>query len=180
MRASPSSARIGRYLIVPAVIYGERVSPTNYQSVYHANTIEKLGYHKDTPAKQVAADIYKKGLPERGTDMDLVLHSQTTHGHPNSAYKGTTLSIRSQEKGAGALEWTFPGDIVIKIKNVNGFDVNMLLRDRVRSVLGFNSGKFVGEGEIAVAGAISPTKIEEVGVVYTRPNGRLDVEWIGR
>jgi hypothetical protein len=165
-------------LIVPAIIYGERIYPSTYKSVYHANTIEKLGYHKDTPAKQVAAGIYKNGLRERGTDMDLVLHSQTTHGHPNSAYRGTTLSIRSQEKGAGALEWTFPGDIVIELKNIKGFDVNMLLRDRVQSVLGFNSGKFVGEGEIAVAGAISPKSIERVGVVYVDGFGTKKVDWI--
>jgi hypothetical protein len=90
------------------------------------------------------------------------------------------LSIRSQERGAGALEWTFPGDIVIELKNVNGFDVNMLLRDRVRSVLGFNSGKFVGEGEIAVAGAIPPKSIEKVGVVVKKENGGEMVNWIDR
>jgi len=161
-----------------AMVNGKKVLPKAYGELYHGTDKATLGYADSTPLEKVAADIYKKGLPARGQNIDLAQHAA---GAEDRAFRGTTTMLQSPDAQAGAVLWADEGGLVVKLKNVKGYDVNELLEGRVKKPDGTFGGNAVhGEQEIAVPGAIKPEQVEEVFRVVKTPSGRLKHDGIPR
>jgi hypothetical protein len=89
--------------------------------------------------------------------------------------------LQSPDGQAGAVLWADEGGLVVKIKNVKGYDVNQLLEGRVKKPDGTFGGNAVhGEQEIAVPGEVKPEQIDAVFKVVKRPNGKLRHEEMPR
>lgn len=154
-----------------AIVNGKKVFPKTYGELYHGTTKATLGYAESTPLEQVAADIYKKGLPARGKNIDLVEHAA---GADDRAFRGTTTMLQTPDGQAGAVLWADEGGLVVKIKNAKGYDVNAALEGRVKRPDGTFGGNPVhGEIEVAVPGEVKPEQVEKVYKVVKTPSGRL-------
>ncbi len=154
-----------------AMVNGKKVFPRTYGELYHGTDKATLGYADSVPLEQVAADIYKKGLPARGQNIDLAQHAA---GVDDRAFRGTTTMLQSPDGQAGAVLWADEGGLVVKIKNAKGYDVNELLEGRVKKPDGTFGGNAVhGEQEIAVPGAVKPEQVEMVYKVRKSAHGRL-------
>jgi hypothetical protein len=153
-----------------ATVNGKPVQPFNYETLYHGTDAKTVGAPGMT-ADQLAQKIYAEGLPARGSNVDLVDH--TINQSPDRAFRGATQSPVTQEKNAGAAYWADEGGIVIKLKNVPGYDVNQALEGQVKTPTGFSGNPKYGEQEIAVPGAIKPENIDKIFKVEVGSRGAL-------
>jgi hypothetical protein len=154
-----------------ALVNGVEVKPGLYPSLYHGTTKERLGYATTASNKDVAADIYKNGLPGRGNNIDLAQHAE---GAKDTAFRGTTFMKMNPDGQGGAVLWADEGGLVIQLKDVKGYDVNLATEGRIKKPDGtFGGNRVHGEQEIAVPGKVTPEQIETVWEVVTFPSGRL-------
>jgi len=161
-----------------ALINGKKVFPQTHSRLFHGGSKSTLGYPEGMPAKEVAANIYKDGLPARGNNIDLAEHA---NGADDRAFRGTTTMAQTPDGQAGAVLWADEGGLVVELKNVKGYDVNQLLGGRVKKPDGtFGGNSMMGEQEIAVPGAISPEQIESISVVVRNARGQLIRQTIPR
>ena len=160
-----------------ATVNGMQVKPQNYPELYHGASNKSLGFPESMSPEQAAQRIYSEGLPARGSNIDLIDHA--IHAEEQRAFRGTTVNQLTPNNDAGAAKWAGDGGLVIRLKDVPGYDVNQLLEGRVPGPLGFGNNPNHGELEIAVPGAISPKNIVEIGVVKTNPRtGKPEIVWI--
>ncbi len=161
-----------------AMVNGKKVLPKVYAELYHGTNKATLGYAEATPLEEIATNIYKKGLPARGKNIDLAEHAA---GAEDRAFRGTTTMLQSPDHQAGAVLWADEGGLVVKLKEVKGYDVNELLEGRVKKPDGtFGGNKVLGEQEIAVPGEIKPEQVEMIYKVAKVRNGKLRHQSIPR
>ncbi|RIX74007.1 hypothetical protein [Acidovorax cavernicola] len=154
-----------------ALVNGTKVFPHTYTRLFHGSNKSTLGFPESMPNKEVAASIYRDGLPARGQNIDLAEHAR---GVDDRAFRGTTEMLQTPDGQGGATLWADEGGLVIELRNVKGYDVNELLEGRVRKPDGtFGGNAMNGEHEIAVPGAISSEQIESVGEVVKNARGQL-------
>jgi hypothetical protein len=122
-------------------------------------------------------EILKNGLPEGGTNWDLVNHAEQGG---NSAFRGTTLMLSAPVIGGettGAAEWGGEGSVVVEITGMPGWDVNAQLHGRVKTFVGYRGNIMTGEGEFATPARVPLDNISQVGVVSRNARGRFVVMW---
>jgi hypothetical protein len=165
-----------------AVINGEKVKPLTYGTepnpLYHGADAKSLGLSGMTQ-EEIAGHILKNGLPGRGTNIDITNH---VNGGKDTAFRGATNQYITQERDAGALLWAGGNGVVIKLKDVPGYDVN---QPRATSNKGGGIGALVqertlgGELEVAIPARVKPEQILDVGIVkINKITGRPEVQWI--
>jgi len=169
-----AAAAVGEY----ALVNGKKVYPQKYSQLFHGTNKATLGVPETMPIEQVAAKIYKEGLPERGKNIDLVQHAK---GAEDRAFRGTTQVLSTPDQQAGAILWADEGGLVVQVKDVKGYDVNALLEGQVKNADGSYGGNVVhGEQEIAVPGRIEPGHVDKVFKVVRNARGRLKAEEVPR
>jgi Transposase len=95
-------------------------------------------------------------------------------GAKDTAFHGTTFMKMNPDGQGGAVLWADEGGLVIQLKNVKGYDVNLATEWRIKKPDGtFGGNRVHGEQEIAVPGKVTAEQIEKVMEVVTFPSGRL-------
>jgi hypothetical protein len=153
-----------------ATINGTQVRPQNYSTLYHGTDNVTLGLPANATAEDIAQQIYNNGLPPRGNNINLIDH--TINQAPDRAFRGATVQPISQEGGAGAAYWANENGVVVKFRDVPGYDVNAVLEGQVKTPFGYQGNPRPGELEIAVPGAILPNNIEAIYRVVLNERGR--------
>ncbi|MGC4062135.1 MAG: hemagglutinin repeat-containing protein [Aquabacterium sp.] len=151
-----------------ATFYGEKVTPLNQAEVYHGTNKQTLGLN-NMSNQEAAQYLYQNGLNARGTNIELQDH---VAGLPDTAFRGTTSARGTMNKDAGALYWAGDDGLVIQLKNVPGYEVNMLRETSSKGggLSGYAQGKATsGEQEISVPAKIAPENIEQIWIKSTNP-----------
>jgi RHS repeat-associated protein len=128
------------------------------------------GYHGTSTSPDV---VFEEGLPAGGSNRDLAAHAG---GASDSAFRGTTETIFTPDRAAGAGLWAGEGGFAYKIVGVPGWDINMLLQGR-RPIAGgamWGDAPMPGEIEIAIDAEVPSEFIEgaypiERGATGLRP-----------
>jgi hypothetical protein len=127
------------------------------------------GFHGTAYHAAEVPKLLKHGLPARGNNWNLHLHSE---GATDTAFRGTT------HDASMAAEWADEGRVVFDIRGVPGWNVNAALDGRVQRGARFGGNLMSGENEVAIPAAVSPDRIARWGVVVRSASGRLFVkEW---
>ncbi|UCV14765.1 two-partner secretion domain-containing protein [Quatrionicoccus australiensis] len=163
-----------------ATFYGEPVTPSNQSAVFHGTNKQTLGLDGMTNM-EAAQHLYENGLNARGTNIELQDH---VAGVPDTAFRGTTNQLSSPNKDAGAVYWAGDDGLVIKLKNVPGYDINELRNTSSTGggLSGYVQGKTTsGELEISVPAKIAPENIEKIYIKTTDPeSGRVSLTEVKR
>jgi hypothetical protein len=152
-----------------------KIFPNVYRSLFHGTDKFSLGYADEVSLEQVAADIYSLGLPGRGQNINLAHHAD---GLFDSAFRGGTIAAQSPTADVrfGAVMWAESGGeaggLVIKVRNVRGYDVNVTLEGRIEVPGGYRSAYMSGELEHAFPALTRPDQIDTVYRLKYSQSGR--------
>lgn len=136
-----------------------QVTPSIFERLFHGTNL-----HKPSDVRQ------SKGLPARGSDLDLVHHVQQASNGTASAFRGTTQLFCSPDGEAGAALW---GDWVYEVTLYPGYELNSLLEGRVRLFNGlFGGNPMYGEQEVAIPAEVPLARIECVARVVSGDRGK--------
>lgn len=138
---------------------GSRTAPSAYGG--------DLYYGTDSIPPEVA---FEQGLAGRGTNTDLLDH---VHQHADSAFRGTTRTIFTQDRDGGAGHWAGEDGWVYKIDGTPSWDVNAKLDGRVPRPDGsFGGNPLPAEHEQAVLANVPRERIAGAMKMIER-NGNL-------
>ncbi len=139
---------------------GAEVPPSVWGGVKYYGTSE-------IPPEIAFAD----GFPGRGSDTDLLQHSQ---GALDRAFRGTTEYLVSPDGQAGAGAWAEEGGWVYKIDGTPSWDLNAELEGRVPQSDGsFGGNRMHGEHEHSVLANIPKERIIGAFKMTVDANGTL-------
>ena len=147
-----------------ALVNGTQVAPMRYPKLYH-------GCGVPTPTEVKAAN----GLPAKGVNLELIEHAEPLPGSTaESAFRGCTEFYQTALRDAGAALW---GQWVYEIVDYPGYDINVLLQNRIPTPRGYRGPHMTAELEIAVPAAIPLAHLRGAGEVHANVRG-VRVAWI--
>jgi hypothetical protein len=151
-----------------ATFKGKTIEPAaSNETLYHGN---KMSWDEIVEAK---------GLPEKGTNTDLLNHLD---GGENSAFRGTTRSADSPlGDGNGPVGWAGEGGTVVKIDGtrIPNYDTNAITSGQIQRYDGrFVDHRFIGEAEFPIHARVPIESISHYGVVVEVPRGLRVTQWI--
>jgi filamentous hemagglutinin len=154
-----------------ATVNGQQIKPQNYQQLYHGTDNATLGFPSSMKPEDVAQQLYTQGLPERGSNIDLIDHA--TNNPSDKAFRGTTTLPLSPNKDAGAVHWAGEGGLVIELKNVPGYDVNAALEGQIKTMTGYKKIRILASRRLLYRGRLRPGILPELGWYVRMREGQL-------
>ncbi len=121
-----------------------------------------------------------RGLPAKGSDIDLIRHVEPPpQRKEESAFRGTTPFPRSPiDDRTGAIYWAGDGGFLYQIQNWKGYNISELLDGRIKNGMGmFRSPHMTAEHETAVPARVPAEFIKRIGRVSENDHGQPIVKW---
>lgn len=166
----PQDAEAEDLSVIPGYLYancGEaRLTPDVFFHLYH-------GAQADIEPAFVAA----KGLPFRGTDIDLARHADHPVGYDpdKSAFRGTVPFPIYPGFTHGAAHWASIGGLVFEICEWRGYDLTKL-EGLISTVAGYRSS-LMQEQEIAIPARVPRRFVSRIADVRENTRGQPIPVW---